>query len=305
MGSFKKVLVLTCISEMMFSAVNLVFILTLTIQEATYFVVVDGAFGHLSPFWTRVGYFCFVTMVYVSVYNTAIVFFFRYLMVCRSKTLNAWLFALCVGFGWIIVILYTVAILYNCHEPPRDAKIDILLTSAGFPSNAGSFQDYLGCDLINASPFSLYGAFAFTTLVYGAIILMSFAIQCSFKRLRSLLSNEEKRFHKEVTFILWIEALTPFITVVLPIYYDISAFILPKRPFDWYAEFQFFLTIIGPSFTAILKMLSMKAYRQAIILKLRKICCGRNNEVTLFTQSRMNSSALNSKVVPSPNHLQN
>uniref|UniRef100_A0A7E4ZT24 G_PROTEIN_RECEP_F1_2 domain-containing protein n=1 Tax=Panagrellus redivivus TaxID=6233 RepID=A0A7E4ZT24_PANRE len=292
MGGFKKVLLLTCVSEMTFSAVNFVFLVTLAVQDGTYFIIVDGVLGHFSPFWTRIAFAFFVTMVYVSVYNTAVVFFYRYLIVCRSKTLNAWLFLFCVAVGWVLVILYTATILSNCTvDPSKNPKMDKMLTAIGFPSNGSSFHDFE-----KVSRFSLISATTFTTLVYGAVIIMSFAVQKRFKRLKSLLSKEEQRFHKEITTVLWIEALTPFITIVLPIYYDISAFVLPERPFDWFAEFDWILTIMGPCFTAVLKIISIKAFRETIISMIRQMCYKGRNDVDLFTRHKVISSMPNLKL---------
>uniref|UniRef100_A0A7E4V2U1 G_PROTEIN_RECEP_F1_2 domain-containing protein n=1 Tax=Panagrellus redivivus TaxID=6233 RepID=A0A7E4V2U1_PANRE len=92
MKNFKKVLLLTCISELIFSAMNFFFVLTLTVEDGTYFCVIEGIFGHVSPFWTFVGYDAFLYFVYASVSNNTVMFFYRYLVVCRSKTLNAGLF---------------------------------------------------------------------------------------------------------------------------------------------------------------------------------------------------------------------
>uniref|UniRef100_A0A7E4ZSW2 G_PROTEIN_RECEP_F1_2 domain-containing protein n=1 Tax=Panagrellus redivivus TaxID=6233 RepID=A0A7E4ZSW2_PANRE len=122
---------------------------TVMVQETTYFVVIDGAFGHMPQFWTDVGLFFFALMLYASVYNTTMVFFYRYLSVCRSKTLDTWLFVLLVTFGWTSTIMYIGVILFNCITPLYDPRLDIKLTNAGFPSNNGSFQDYMSCELVS------------------------------------------------------------------------------------------------------------------------------------------------------------
>uniref|UniRef100_A0A7E4V1N0 G_PROTEIN_RECEP_F1_2 domain-containing protein n=1 Tax=Panagrellus redivivus TaxID=6233 RepID=A0A7E4V1N0_PANRE len=190
-------------------------------------------------------------------------FFYRYLVVCHSKTLNAFWFMCCICTGWSLILLYVFIVTYQFVGEPPDPDIHNKLTRAGYPSN-GSFQNYIGCKVAKFSDYSTFAAVPFTTLAYVAVIVMSFAVQRNFRRLRALMSSAERRFHSEITMILWVEAVTPFITVCLPIYYDISKLIIPNMPFNWFAEFIWLLTLIGPSFTAIVKLLSIKAFRDAL-----------------------------------------
>uniref|UniRef100_A0A7E4ZT21 G_PROTEIN_RECEP_F1_2 domain-containing protein n=1 Tax=Panagrellus redivivus TaxID=6233 RepID=A0A7E4ZT21_PANRE len=270
MKNFKKVLLLTCISELTFSAINFVFVFTVTVIDGTYFCIIEGIFGHLSPFWTGVGYDGFLYFVYASVSNNTVVFFYRYLVVCRSKTLNAGTFMCCIGVGWSLIFLYICGLTYMFVTEPVDSDIHNKLTKAGFPTN-GSFDNYISCKVERFSDYVTYGAVPFTTIAYVAVIAMSFAVQRNFKRLRSLMSSSERRFHNEITTILWVEAVTPFVTVVLPIYYDISKIIIPNMPFNWFAEFIWLLTLIGPTFTAIVKLSSIKAFRDYIHKSIYKL----------------------------------
>uniref|UniRef100_A0A7E4UY13 G_PROTEIN_RECEP_F1_2 domain-containing protein n=1 Tax=Panagrellus redivivus TaxID=6233 RepID=A0A7E4UY13_PANRE len=263
MKSFKKVLLLTCLTDLTFSAMNIVFVLTLTVAGDTYFCIIEGVFGHLPPWLTFVGYDAFLYFVYASVSNNTVVVFYRYLVVCRSKTLNACLFMCCMGIGWSLILSYIFAINYQFMTESADPDIHSKLTAAGYPSN-GSFHNYVSCRVNKLLGFSTYAAVPFTTIAYLAVIVMSFAVQRKFKRLSSLLNTEERRFHNEITMILWVEAVTPFITVCLPIYYDISKLIISNMPFNWFAEFIWLLTLIGPSFTAIFKLISIRAYRDYI-----------------------------------------
>uniref|UniRef100_A0A7E4V1M1 G_PROTEIN_RECEP_F1_2 domain-containing protein n=1 Tax=Panagrellus redivivus TaxID=6233 RepID=A0A7E4V1M1_PANRE len=145
------------------------------------------------------------------------------------------------------------------------------------------------------SNYSTYGAVPFTTIAYIAVIVMSFAVQRNFKRLRSLMSSAERRFHSEITTILWVEAVTPFVTVVLPIYYDISKLAFSNMPFNWFAEFIWLLTLIGPSFTAIVKLLSIKAFRDFICRMVYKKFNPREttiNAIQLSTSQQTQRSSL-------------
>uniref|UniRef100_A0A7E4UY24 G_PROTEIN_RECEP_F1_2 domain-containing protein n=1 Tax=Panagrellus redivivus TaxID=6233 RepID=A0A7E4UY24_PANRE len=260
MKNFKNVFIFTCVLEMVFSASMLVFVPTFTVVNGTYFCISEGIFGPLPYSWTMMGCNWVTFILYSTVANSFVIFLYRFLIVCRNITLSSKQLFLCALVGWGIVISYCGIISYqfltHIEVPETHAK----LVSDHFLLNA-TYGRYVSCNVQHLISYALYGATPIVTFAYVAIIIMSIAVQYEFRNLQSMMSLEQRRFHGEITINLWIEALTPFVTVVLPIYYDISKMIFQYMPCDWFAEFAWLLTLIGPSFTATFKIMSIKAYR--------------------------------------------
>uniref|UniRef100_A0A7E4W4E6 G_PROTEIN_RECEP_F1_2 domain-containing protein n=1 Tax=Panagrellus redivivus TaxID=6233 RepID=A0A7E4W4E6_PANRE len=191
-----------------------------------------------------------------------------------------------VGIGWSIIGVYCGSATYMLTGAVTNEAY-AGLEGSGYASD-GSFTWFISADPNSLTPLVLYIAVPMVTVSYICVIAMSFAVWWHLRRLRSLMSPEQQQFQHEVNIVLWIEALTPFITVVLPIYLGLAKVAIPTLPVDWFAELNFILTLSGPTFTAILKLVSIQAFRQAF--RKAKYKFMKPNKVAMVTHTRSHGS---------------
>uniref|UniRef100_A0A7E4UY60 G_PROTEIN_RECEP_F1_2 domain-containing protein n=1 Tax=Panagrellus redivivus TaxID=6233 RepID=A0A7E4UY60_PANRE len=264
MKPFRKALYLTCLSEMLFSAYNLVFVLTVTVQGDSYFAIVEGILGQLSRKWSIFALAGFLLFIYTSVTNNTAVYFYRYLLFCRNMKVGTVQFIFIVAAGWMVVLTYVVLCIVEGFKSPMTVETYAMLEGSEFPFD-GSFKEFTNVKLAKIANICTFYGIPMVTLSYIGMITLSLLIYFEFRRLRTLMSKEQKRTHLEISVVLWVEAATPFVTVVIPIYFDLFKIYFSGLEFDWIAEFIWLLTLMGPSFTAVVKIVSIQSFRKWIL----------------------------------------
>uniref|UniRef100_A0A7E4USW3 G_PROTEIN_RECEP_F1_2 domain-containing protein n=1 Tax=Panagrellus redivivus TaxID=6233 RepID=A0A7E4USW3_PANRE len=268
---YKKVFLLTCVCDIASCVNGLFFMVTLVVQNERYYAIIEGVLGHLSPAWTLVGYGSMLFFLYSGATNNTVVFMYRYFSVCRNTVLSTMAFLLITLVGWLIVFVYCGAIVFVYIHEPDDPYAYIGLNGTEFPSD-GSFTDFISNSIPPIIPVAFFGGIPIATISYMIIIGTSIAVYRKFNKLKELMSPEQRKFHSEVTIVLSMEALTPFLTVALPVYVDISKLVFPDLPSQWFAELSWILTLIGPSMTAIIKLVSIKIFREAVTQAFCGLC---------------------------------
>uniref|UniRef100_A0A7E4VKW3 G_PROTEIN_RECEP_F1_2 domain-containing protein n=1 Tax=Panagrellus redivivus TaxID=6233 RepID=A0A7E4VKW3_PANRE len=85
-----------------------------------------------------------------------------------------------------------------------------------------------------------------------------------------MMSAEQLRAHREITIVLFVEALVPFITPVLPVLLDVLSFIIPHMFSIDFNEISGLIAVLSPPVTALSMLASIKPYRDTIVMVICK-----------------------------------
>uniref|UniRef100_A0A914Z1E2 Uncharacterized protein n=1 Tax=Panagrolaimus superbus TaxID=310955 RepID=A0A914Z1E2_9BILA len=224
--------------------------------------------------------------MYFTITNAPIQFLYRYLLLCWDIKLGI--------FGFLgLIAISVLGISYFCY-----IWIDAIL-SRGIKDELFYSSLLNGTDWIIDGKIPNYGAFPFREKIFGSgwisivIISVSYGIVwfCAIsifmklKKIKTLYNRKAMQHQGQISIVLIVESLTPFVTVVIPLSMDIIILILDVYLF-WAGQAVTLISSFSPPVNAIVKLTVISCYRKAIAAALSPII-----KKTPFTISENNKSA--------------
>uniref|UniRef100_A0A7E4W0K8 G protein-coupled receptor n=1 Tax=Panagrellus redivivus TaxID=6233 RepID=A0A7E4W0K8_PANRE len=263
MKNFKKVFILTCVTELALAAFNLFFLQTMFHIDGIYYTFTDGVLGPVSRGLSLASHEVHVFFQYACLTNTAVVFTVRYLSVCHDINTSLLAFFPLFGVWWAIILVYVGFLTEIAIDTPDKPSIHTNLRTTEYWAWENSTDYYIA----DKSRFALYAyilAIPVTLISYFIVLVLAFLIWRKLHKLSSMMSAEQLRAHREITIVLFVEALVPFITPVFPVSLDVLSFVIPHMFSIDFNEISGLIFILSPPVTALSKLASIKPYRDTI-----------------------------------------
>uniref|UniRef100_A0AC34QKR8 G-protein coupled receptors family 1 profile domain-containing protein n=1 Tax=Panagrolaimus sp. JU765 TaxID=591449 RepID=A0AC34QKR8_9BILA len=279
MSKYRKVIYLGIIIDLIFGIGATVFAPSTATYDGLFFITLDGLAGHLqSPFITY-GYVYIVFANYLTVTALPVQYIYRLLVVCFNKNIKWHFFTIlfsfslgaCLFLSWECLIVPAETI-----TPIMDDKVRIIGWADPVTHELPAYGVTQLIYVVNV----LYTGYFIIFISYLIIILCSIAVFFKFKR-QLMLTTLDFKIHRQITLVLMIEALTPFITIVLPILSDLVTASL-RIDASALGPARKILTCMHPFFNPILKCFIIGDCRKAFMSLLRFLLI-RENPDTVVT----------------------
>uniref|UniRef100_A0A7E4V982 G protein-coupled receptor n=1 Tax=Panagrellus redivivus TaxID=6233 RepID=A0A7E4V982_PANRE len=228
-----------------------------------YYVVTIGIFDDVSFYPSLLSLIVELFLIYGYVSNLAVQFLYRFFLLCRNKSMSLLQFVLLVLIGYIPTLIYVIWILQyviSTPELPSDEQ-NAILKDTVFDHN-GRYPQFFArpADPLQEKVLAIV---AVCVIYYIIVILCISAVYCSMLTLRKSMSKSTQQAHRQLNIILCFEAFVPLFSVIIPVLVDIVAIFDISLPL--LRNLCSIMIILTPVFTAIVKMVSVKAYRQSIV----------------------------------------
>uniref|UniRef100_A0AC34F9B1 Uncharacterized protein n=1 Tax=Panagrolaimus sp. ES5 TaxID=591445 RepID=A0AC34F9B1_9BILA len=260
--NYKKVLYLGCVTDFFYAFWNFLAEPDVTTIDGIYFSFTRGVPGYLPfPFtaWT-VPFTLF--FIYFSVVNVAVQFIYRYLLLCWKITLNKLIFLSLVAFGAIAVISYCMFFAYYLMtRTVDDMYYAHLLIGTDWMVN-GKIP-YFGAIPVAAFVNGFYISYPIVFVSYMIVIFCGISLFRKIKATENLLHIDMKKYQRQITVVMTVEAILPIITVVFPILLDCTTILL-KINFTWAGKITFLLSSFAPVINPLVKLMVISCYRKRI-----------------------------------------
>uniref|UniRef100_A0AC34QND5 G protein-coupled receptor n=1 Tax=Panagrolaimus sp. JU765 TaxID=591449 RepID=A0AC34QND5_9BILA len=188
-------------------------------------------------------------------------YIYRYLLICRNFKLNSKTFVMLVALFSILPIFIGVRLLILFKPSEDDIKYRPLFNNSEYMNDKDTVITFVvGNNYL--SPMTLILGIVVVAISYSIVICTSIAITIKLRQLAKTGNTQMGRLQTEITWVLFIQALLPFLGFGLPILMVCVGFF-----FDVSIPSTDFLTIFSnyaPSLNALFTMFVVGPYRRKI-----------------------------------------
>uniref|UniRef100_A0A0K0E3T0 G-protein coupled receptors family 1 profile domain-containing protein n=1 Tax=Strongyloides stercoralis TaxID=6248 RepID=A0A0K0E3T0_STRER len=264
--NYRRILLTTAIFDITFSLFTA--FTCLSMEPANkYFVT--WAHGIVRSFPTSIRLIIVITIIgsfYITVSNTAIVFYYRYLIIVKEKIMSNWHYFILMVINILWNILGAGIWAWAFLISPEEAHKEVINTLGEeyFHNFDGTITDFFILQPLSIAGMSGLGHNTITCTIVVLTVFKTYRdIQVSLKNKSTKMSNKSKNLQKQLNRTMMLQALTPLFLCVIPVLTMVMCCFLKILLYGFSSLF-FITFMFVPAFNALICLICVKVCRRKI-----------------------------------------
>ncbi|KAI6189609.1 hypothetical protein M3Y97_00027200 [Aphelenchoides bicaudatus] len=215
MQQYKLIILLSAIVDFLFSTTTFISMPLADMVDGKLFLINSGYFAHAQQPLSIIVFSCWLYTLYLLLVNAAMIFFYRYNVLCKQKSLSLWRFGKTYAAISAYVVIQCVLCYFTAEDSSGNRFQQIIAQNLLFAEDTPTVNVYDATKLVPVLHL-LHGNFICSCL-YGTIIFTGYKVHKTLAFSRRFMSRNTINVQNQLTKIMVLQAVYPLISLVTPI----------------------------------------------------------------------------------------